>query len=223
MKAFVFDLDGTLIDSVGDIRAALNQMLAQNGCTPLTLHTVTSFIGKGSSNLVKRVIDAVGLPDDDASHARYLAEFLHIYTKESAGLTTVFEHVHEVLTGLQQSGMLLGLCTNKPAAPTQIVLDQFGLASFFSAVVGGDRLPTRKPDPAMLHLVMQELAVDHCLFVGDSEVDVATAKAAGMPVALFTKGYRQTPVAELAPEFHFDDYRVLPAIAERCFSGFNNR
>ena len=122
-----------------------------------------------------------------------------------------------------KKGTVLGLCTNKPAAPTQIVLDQFGLASFFSAVVGGDRLPTRKPDPAMLHLVMQELAVDHCLFVGDSEVDVATAKAAGMPVALFTKGYRQTPVAELAPEFHFDDYRVLPAIAERCFSGFNNR
>ena len=104
---------------------------------------------------------------------------------------------------------------------TQIVLDQFGLASFFSAVVGGDRLPTRKPDPAMLHLVMQELAVDHCLFVGDSEVDVATAKAAGMPVALFTKGYRQTPVADLAPEFHFDDYRVLPAIAE-TFNSYTN-
>ena len=223
MKAIVFDLDGTLIDSVGDIHAALNQMLAQNGCAPLALHTVTSFIGKGSSHLVKRVIDAVGLPDDDTRHAHCLAEFLHIYTIESARLTTVFEHVQDVLTAFQQSGMVLGLCTNKPAAPTQFVLGQFGLESFFSAVVGGDRLPTRKPDPAMLHLVMQELAVDHCLFVGDSEVDVATAKAAGMPMALFTRGYRQTPVVELAPEFHFDDFRVLPAIVEKCFSSFSNR
>ena len=223
MGAIVFDLDGTLIDSVGDIHAALNQMLAQNGSTPVALPTVASFIGKGSSNLVKRVIDAVGLPNDEVSHARYLAEFLHIYTLESAKMTTVFEHVHVALTGFQQSGMVLGLCTNKPATPTQIVLDQFGLASFFSAVVGGDRLPTRKPDPAMLHLVMQELAVNHCLFVGDSEIDVATAKAAGMPMALFTRGYRQKPVADLAPEFHFDDYRVLPAIVERCFSGFHNR
>ena len=213
MTAIIFDLDGTLIDSVGDIHAALNQMLTQAGHDPLVIETVTSFVGKGSSNLVKRVIDHVGMPDDAASHAHYLSEFLDIYTSAPAKFTTVFDHVHEVLTDFQSSGIALGLCTNKPEAPTNVVLDAFGLTTFFGSIVSGDRLPSRKPDPAMLHLVMQELGVERCLFVGDSEVDVATAKAAGMPIALFTSGYRQTPVAALAPDFLFDHFQDLPAIA----------
>ena len=188
MTAVVFDLDGTLIDSVGDIHAALNQMLARAGHGPLGKDTVTRFIGKGSSNLVKRVIDHVGLPNDAVSHTNYLTEFLDIYTSAPAKFTTVFDQVHEVLTDFQLSGIALGLCTNKPEGATGVVLEEFGLTEFFGSVVGGDRLPSRKPDPAMLNLVMKELAVERCLFVGDSEIDVATAKAAGVPIALFTQG-----------------------------------
>ena len=218
MTAIVFDLDGTLIDSVGDIHAALNQMLARAGHGPLGKDTVTSFVGKGSSNLVKRVIDHVGLPNDAASHTNYLSEFLDIYTSAPAKFTTVFDQVHEVLTDFQLSGIALGLCTNKPEGATDVVLKEFGLTAFFGSIVGGDRLPSRKPNPAMLHLVMKELAVERCLFVGDSEVDVATAKAAGLPIALFTRGYRQTPVAELAPDFDFDNYNSLPVIAASFFA-----
>ena len=212
MTAIVFDLDGTLIDSVGDIHAALNQMLERAGYGPLGKDTVTTFVGKGSSNLVTRVIDHVGLPNDAASHTNYLSEFLDIYTSSPGKFTTVFDHVHEVLTRFQSSGFALGLCTNKPEAPANVVLDAFGLTAFFGSIVGGDRLPSRKPDPAMLHLVMSELAVEDCLFVGDSEIDVATAKAAGVPIALFTRGYRRTPVAELAPDFDFDNFKNLPEI-----------
>ena len=218
MTAIVFDLDGTLIDSVGDIHAALNQMLARAGHGPLGKDTVTSFVGKGSSNLVKCVIDHVGLPNDSASHTIYLSEFLDIYTSAPAKFTTVFDQVHEVLTNFQLSGISLGLCTNKPEGATGVVLEEFGLTAFFGSIVGGDRLPSRKPDPAMLHLVMKELAVERCLFVGDSEIDVATAKAAGVPIALFTQGYRKTPVAELAPDFDFDDFKNLPAIAAPFFA-----
>ena len=212
MTAVVFDLDGTLIDSVGDIHAALNQMLARAGHGPLGKDMVTSFVGKGSSHLVKRVIDHVGLPTDAASHTNYLTEFLDIYTSAPAKFTTVFDQVHEVLTDFKLSGVSQGLCTNKPEGATSVVLKEFGLTNFFGSVVGGDRLPSRKPDPAMLHLVMKELSVEHCLFVGDSEIDVATAKAAGVPIALFTQGYRQTPVAKLAPDHEFDDFKNLPKI-----------
>ena len=91
------------------------------------------------------------------------------------------------------------------------MLEKFGLTAFFGSIVGGDRLPSR-PHPAMLNLVMKELAVERCLFVGDSEIDVATAKAAGVPIALFTQGYRQTPVAKLSPDHEFDDFKNLPKI-----------
>ena len=218
MMAIIFDLDGTLIDSVGGIHVAVNQMLAQAGYDQLAIETVTSFVGKGSSNLVKRVIDHVGLPNDAASHIKYLTEFLDIYTSEPAKFTTVFDQVHEVLRDFQSSGIALGLCTNKPQSATNVVLEEFGLTAFFGSIVGGDRLPSRKPDPAMLHLVMKELAVERCLFVGDSEVDVATAKAAGLPIALFTQGYRQTSVAELAPDFDFDNFKSLPVIAASFFA-----
>ena len=217
MTAIVFDLDGTLIDSVGDIHAALNQMLARVGHGPLGKDTVTSFVGRGSSNLMARVIDYVGLPNDAASHTNYLSEFLDIYTSAPTKFTTLFDQVHRVLTEFQLSGIALGLCTNKPEATTGVVLEKFGLTEFFGSIVGGDRLPSCKPDPAMLHLVMRELAVERCLFVGDSEVDVATARAAGVPIALFTQGYRQTPVAELAPDFDFDNFKSLPAIAAPFF------
>ena len=130
MTAIVFDLDGTLIDSVGDIHAALNQMLAQAGHAPLDVGTVTSFVGKGSSNLVKRVIDHVGLPNDAVSHTNYLTEFMDIYTSAPARFTTVFDQVHEVLKDFQSSGIALGLCTNKPQGATDVVLEEFGLAAF---------------------------------------------------------------------------------------------
>ena len=88
---------------------------------------------------MRRVIDYVGLPDETAGHARYLSEFLDIYTSAPTKFTTVFEHVHEVLTDFQSSGIALGLCTNKPEALTNVVLDTFGLTAFFGSIVGGDR------------------------------------------------------------------------------------
>lgn len=217
IKAVVFDLDGTLIDSVGDIHAAIAKILRARGVTPLDLATVRGFIGKGSANLVMRCLDAVNLPKDKTSHAAALEDFLAVYTAGSAQMTTLFNGVVGSLTSLKKSGYRLAICTNKPLHPTQIVLDQFGLASFFDAVVGGDQLATRKPDPEMLDHAVELLQAKMCLFVGDSEIDRATAIASGQPFALFTKGYRQTSVEDLSPDYQFDEFADLPGLVTSHF------
>ncbi len=216
-KVIIFDLDGTLINSLGDIHAALNKVLAMRGATPLNLVTVRGFIGKGSANLVTRAFKAQKLPYDADSCAAGLSDFLDIYSAGAAELTYVFEGAKDALIHLCEQDIKLGICTNKPLQPTKIVLEQFGLSDFFHHITCGDQLASRKPNPEMLHHAMAALGTDSCLFVGDSEVDRDTAAAASQPFALFTEGYRKTSVNALAPEYYFQDFARLPSIAEAAF------
>ena len=216
-KVIIFDLDGTLINSLGDIHAALNKVLRMRGATPLDLTTVRGFIGMGSKNLVMRALIAQNLPNDAASLAAGLDDFLSIYSAGAAELTYVFEGAKDALIHLCEQNIRLGICTNKPLQPTKIVLDQFGLSGFFDHITCGDQLSSRKPNPDMLYHVMAALGTDSCLFVGDSEVDRQTAAAAHQPFALFTEGYRKTSIEVLAPEYCFEDFARLPAIAEAAF------
>jgi phosphoglycolate phosphatase len=210
----VFDLDGTLIDSAPDIAAAVNAMLAAEGCAPLDLPTATSFIGNGLPRLVARVIEARALPAGD--HPRLTAAMRAQYDAAPARLTRPYPGVPAMLAALAARGHPLGLCTNKPEGPARAVLRDLGLLPFFASVLGGDRLPVLKPDPAPLLACVAELGHPAPpLFVGDSEVDAATARAAGVPFLLFTRGYRKSPAADLAPAASFDDHARLPALIAR--------
>lgn len=206
----VFDLDGTLVDSAPDIQAAVARMLAAEGRAPLDLATITAFIGNGLPKLVERVIRHTGM--DLADHARLTRLTLDQYNAATADLTRPYPGVMAALVALQAAGMTLGICTNKPEAPARAVLRDLGLDRFFTAVVGGDSLAVTKPDPAPLRAAIAALGGGATVYVGDSEVDAATAVAAKVPFVLFTEGYRKTPVAELPHQAAFSDFADLPAL-----------
>lgn len=213
--AVVFDLDGTLIDSAPDIHAVTNRMLAAEGQPPLSLETVRSFIGNGAGVLVARVMAARGLPE--AEHARLTRAFVAEY-EGAVGLTRLYPGVAACLAQMQQQGLRLGLCTNKPLAPTRAVLRHFGLDPVFAVVVGGDSLPVRKPDPAPLLHAIGALGGGPVLYVGDSEVDAECADRAGVPLALYLGGYRTTPPEALPHAVAFSAFSALPGLASMLFA-----
>jgi len=211
MTAVIFDLDGTLIDSAPDIHAASNQVLHDAGFAPLSLAQVRSFIGKGVPHLVARLLQASGEPPSGPQHAAMVARFTASY-ESAVGLTRPYPGVVAALAALAANGLELGLCTNKPVAPAKAVLRHLGLDHHFAALIGGDSLAQRKPDPAPLLATLAALGGGVAVYVGDSEVDAATAAAARLPFALFTEGYRQTPVADLPHAAAFADFAALPGI-----------
>lgn len=207
----VFDLDGTLIDSAPEIHAVANKVFQDKGLQPFLFETVRAAIGNGVRVLVGRLLAAQGQDADGALRDEMVAHFVKIY-EESFDLTTLYPGVTEALDALAGTGYQLGICTNKPAGPARAVLRHFGLGGHFPVLIGGDSLPVTKPSPAPLLAAVQALGGGPALFIGDSEVDAATARAARIPLALFTKGYRATPVEALAPDLAFDDWRALPGL-----------
>ena len=209
MSGIVFDLDGTLIDSAPDLRAAANAMLTDERLEPLDLATITSFIGNGLPQLVRLVMETRGL--DMARHEALTKTVLDYYAAAKGAYTTLYPNVKQILTELRRDGHVLGLCTNKPLAATRDVLEQFDLGGLFETVIGGDSLPQRKPHPAPLLAAFKALGTSG-LYVGDSEVDAQTAQRGDVPFALYTEGYRKTPVSALAHRWSFSDFTALPTI-----------
>jgi len=208
----VFDLDGTLIDSAPDLHAAANVMLGALGREAVSLPQVKAFIGNGVARLVERCLEATGGADAGTFEAA-LARFHMAYELDPATLTTVYPGVRGALTDLCAAGFAMGLCTNKPEEPARNILRRLGLAQYFDAVVGGDTVGALKPDPASLMACGAALGEGPMVYVGDSEVDAATALAANIPFLLFTEGYRKTGADRIPHWAAFDRFAAIEGLA----------
>lgn len=211
VPALVFDLDGTLIDSAPQIHAAVSKAFRTKGLPDIAFETVKGFIGNGVGVLVARLLGHVGQNAAGDLHAEMVRDFVKIY-EEAHDLTTLYPGVAEVLTQLQGAGHPMGICTNKPEGPARAVLRHFKLDTAFDVVIGGDTLPERKPHPAPVHAAFAALRPGKRIFVGDSEVDAETARAAGVSLALFTGGYRKAPAESLGARIIFDHHDALPRL-----------
>ncbi len=211
IRAVIFDLDGTLVDSAPDLHAAALALLEERGVAPVTLAQVRGFVGNGIAKLVARCLDASDAPAKGQALAKAVARFTEHYAAAPAELTHAYDGVEAMLGALSARGLLLGVCTNKPEALTRQVLAGVALDRHLRAIVGGDSLKVMKPDPKPLRHAAHLLGVDldEALYVGDSETDADTAAAAGMAFALYSGGYRKRPLALFEDCFVFHDFAVL--------------
>jgi phosphoglycolate phosphatase len=184
----VFDLDGTLIDSRVDLANSANEMLASYGAAPLAVDRIAAMVGEGARVLVERAMAAAGVvgPFEDA-----FTRFLDVYDRRALEHTRLYDGIDAVVRDAARHGASLAVLTNKPAAHTKRILDGLGVAPFFQWVIGGDEAYPRKPDPASLQALMSRarVAADRTLFVGDSMIDVETARRAGVRSCVALYGF----------------------------------
>ncbi len=194
IAAVMIDLDGTLLDTVPDLAAAAERMLAALGLPLRSQAEIRSFIGKGLPNLVARCLQAsAGATRAEALQAEALALYYGFYAEESGRRTAIYPGVLDGLAQLRAMRLRLACVTNKAARFTLPLLEQMGLAPYFELVVSGDTLPRKKPDPMQLAHICAEfaLAPEQVLLIGDSANDALAARAAGCPVMCVSYGYNE--------------------------------
>jgi len=212
--ALLIDLDGTLVDSVPDLQAALNGMLSEIGRPALDREAVTAMVGDGTARLVERGLKASGgLIDLEAP----LARFTELYRANPSTLTQVYPGVRETLRRFREEGLSLAVVTNKPARPTRQVLEGTGLAEFFSVVVAGDTLPSKKPDPAPLLFALEQLGrqISDAVMIGDHHNDLVSAAEAGMPSIFVRYGYERRMKDPVDPLRAIDRFDQIPEVLSR--------
>ena len=213
----VFDLDGTLADTATDIARSLNEVFAQRRLGAVDLAAIRFMIGRGPAVLIERALQHLRTRGDEALIEELAAAFVDHYAKAGHRRTTLYPGVLRCLRRLAASGVGIGVCSNKPQGSCDALLTDLGIADLVSVVRGSAPGIPHKPDPTSLFRVLDALAANpaRTLYVGDSETDVLTARAAGIPVALVSWGYSDTPVTELGADAVIDSIDDLPAVRAR--------
>lgn len=212
----IFDLDGTLVDSAGDIAGSLDTLMQEQGLAPFGLEQGRKLIGHGIANLVKGALKQRGIADIDAKAPPLIARFTEIYGGRLTRITRPYGGVMDTLGELQQQGWRMGICTNKREAFARQIVVDLKLTPFIAFTSGPDTFNVAKPDPRQLLETAKAVnGGTPLVFVGDSEVDVETAKAAGCPVIAMSYGYTKIPLADLAPDAILGTFPEIPAALRR--------
>jgi phosphoglycolate phosphatase len=211
-RTLLLDLDGTLVDTLPDLAAALNRLMQSRGLAAFPPAEVAGFIGDGVAKLVERAFRARGRMPDAAAVASYSAD----YTAHATEASRPFPGVPEALRQLADRGWRLAVCTNKPEAAARVLLEGVGLAPLLAAVGGGDTFPVRKPDPRHLLATLTAAGgrADRAVMAGDHANDMVGARGAGLPGIFAAWGYGRPEMAEGASAIAGSPAE-LPALAER--------
>ncbi|WP_346900639.1 phosphoglycolate phosphatase [uncultured Roseibium sp.] len=216
-QAMLFDLDGTLIDSVADIATSVNLLLAKENLVSLSVDEVRAMIGNGMAKLVERAFKARGIDLEGDGLIDMTGRMMDIYKDHLTEETVLLESAEDMLRAYSAAGIRIAVVTNKPEAFSRRILEHFGLGDVVNCVVGGDTGPERKPAPDMLlHAAAElDLHASRAMMVGDSPADIGAAIAAGMVSVAVRGGYTNVPVDELGADVVVDSLKDLPAAIEK--------
>jgi len=199
-QAVIFDLDGTLVDTLPDLQHALNRVLKEEGLEALQTEETRLLIGGGARNLIDLAFTKRGIEADKNVIDEGFNRFVEYYRRELTVRSKTFPGVVDNLLKLSKSGVGLGVCTNKPQDLAEQVLEELQIRHFFgSAIIGGDALPVKKPSSAHLLAVIEKIGrvPENSFMVGDSETDVGVARNAGIPIIVVDFGYTKLKPEEL--------------------------
>lgn len=213
MTAVIFDLDGTLADTSGDLLAAANVCFRDMGLGDVLTGADAGVALRGGRAMLRAGLARVDQLDE-AVVDQYYTMLLEAYGAAISTHTTLYPGAMEAIAILKSHGHAIGICTNKPEALAEQLMADLGVRDQFGSLVGADTLAVRKPDPEPLFEATRRLGVDPraCLLVGDSDTDRNTARAAGVPSVLVTFGPSGEDMAALEPEALLEDYAALPSV-----------
>jgi phosphoglycolate phosphatase len=206
----VYDLDGTLADTAEDLVATLNWLLAREGLKPMPVESAGSLVGAGARALIERGFAASGRSLDPQAMEALFADYLGYYSAHIMVRSRLYPGVDKALGAFERLGFRQAVCTNKTESLAKLLIAKLGIAERFAFVCGQDTFGIGKPDPKPLLRTISASggASERAIMVGDSGIDILTARAANVPVIAVDFGYADMPVADLAPDrviSHFDE------------------
>ena len=216
----IFDLDGTLIDTAPDLIDTLNVIFAREGLPPVPYEAARNAIGGGAKTMIARGIEAEGRTLSAQKLEQMFADFIAYYSDHVADRSQPFPGLIDALDTLAARGYRFAVCTNKLERLSVLLLGKLNLADRFVAICGQDTFGVQKPDPEILRrtIAAADGTLQHTVMIGDSNTDIRTARAAGVPVIAVDFGYSERPIAEYGPDRIINHFSQLPVSIAAIFS-----